>query len=108
LTKLYEKINKGLFVLPEYLSHQAKDLLLNVMNVDPEKRFNIEQIKNHSWFAKRNIKLDKGIMIGKEKIQINMNIIEECLEKLKDGENLTAEKIVKHLEKNDCNSLTTR
>lgn len=107
MPKLYEKINKGNFTLPKYLSYEAKDLLLNVMNVDPEKRFNVEQIKNHTWFANRNYKLEKGIMIGKDKIQIDRKIIEHCIEILKDEENLNEEKIIKYLEKNYCNHVTT-
>ena len=77
------------------------------MNVDPEKRFNVEQIKNHTWFVNRNYKLEKGIMIGKEKIKIDRSIIEHCVEKLKEEENLNEENIIRHLERNDCNNLTT-
>lgn len=77
------------------------------MNVDPEKRFNVEQIKNHSWFANRNYRLERGIIIGKDKIKIDRGIIEHCIDKLKEEENLTAEKMIKHLERNDCNNITT-
>lgn len=77
------------------------------MNVDPEKRFNIEQIKNHSWLTYRNYKLNEGIMIGKDKIRIERNIIEHSIQILKDEENLNEEKIIKYLEKNYCNHITT-
>ena len=94
-------------MIPDYLSYEAKDLLLNVMNVDPEKRFNVEQIKNHNWFSKRSFKLDKGIFIGKDQIKIDRNIIDYCIQGLKAEQNLTEEKILKHLESNDCNNITT-
>ena len=33
------------------------------MNVDPEKRYNVEQIKNHPWFNKISLNTDKGYII---------------------------------------------
>ncbi len=106
MKKLYEKINKGHFSLPEYLSYEAKDLLLNIMNVDPERRFNIEQIRNHSWFANKNYKLEKGVIIGGDRNKIDKDIISMCLQKLKEDKDLTEEILIKYLERNDCNHAT--
>jgi len=77
------------------------------MNVDPEKRFNIDEIKKHSWFSNRNYKLEKGIVIGRDKIKIEKRTLEHCIQKLKEEENLTEEIIIKYLERNDCNNITS-
>ena len=47
---LYKKITKGKFKTPKYLSDCCKDFLHKILNVNPEKRYTIEQIKNHPWF----------------------------------------------------------
>ena len=39
---LYKKIIKGEFNTPKYLSNDAVDLLHKILNVDPEKRYNID------------------------------------------------------------------
>ena len=47
---MYEKILSGKFELPDHLSDKAKDILTKILEVDPKKRFNFEQIKEHPWF----------------------------------------------------------
>lgn len=37
--QLYKKIIKGEYLVPKFISSQAKDLLANVLNTDPTKRF---------------------------------------------------------------------
>ena len=56
--KLYKKIIKGVFETPEFLSPSAVDLLHRILNVDPEKRYTIEQIKEHPWFNQLNPKFN--------------------------------------------------
>ena len=38
---LYQKIREGKFSIPEFLSQNAKDILIKILNVDPNKRLNI-------------------------------------------------------------------
>ncbi|KAI0336992.1 Pkinase-domain-containing protein [Trametopsis cervina] len=45
------KVIRGEFEDPEWLSDDARDLLRNVLQVEPTKRFTIEQILSHSWFT---------------------------------------------------------
>lgn len=58
---MYEKILSGKFELPDHLSDKAKDILTKILEVDPKKRFNFEQIKEHPWF---NI-IDKNYLMYK-------------------------------------------
>jgi 5'-AMP-activated protein kinase catalytic alpha subunit len=46
---LYNKIKKGEFRMPSHLSDSLKDLLKNVLNVNPEERFSVDQILAHPW-----------------------------------------------------------
>ncbi|CAD8182914.1 unnamed protein product [Paramecium pentaurelia] len=47
---LYKKILTADFHIPRYVSLDGKDLIKNILTVDPNKRYNIEQIKTHKWW----------------------------------------------------------
>lgn len=47
IQKLLQKITKGRFKMPEHLSADAKDLLWKMLQVDPARRINLEQIWHH-------------------------------------------------------------
>jgi len=47
---LFRKIKHGNFTLPGHLSCEAKDLLVQMLVVDPCKRITFRQIRNHKWF----------------------------------------------------------
>ena len=49
LQRLYNKIIKGDFVLPSYLSSEAIDLLKQMLVVDVNKRITVSKIKKHKW-----------------------------------------------------------
>lgn len=47
---LFRKIKTGIFPIPEYLNKTVVSLLCQMLQVDPLKRANIEEIKKHDWF----------------------------------------------------------
>ena len=49
---LFNKIKKGIFTVPGYVSPAAHDLLLSMLQVDPLKRLTTVQIRQHAWFIK--------------------------------------------------------
>jgi len=49
---LFHKILECKVNLPDYLSEEAKDMLLKILVKDPDKRYSIEQIKNHPFYLK--------------------------------------------------------
>ena len=49
---LFRKIKSGIFPIPEYLNKQVVTLVCQMLQVDPLKRANIEEIKKHDWFQK--------------------------------------------------------
>lgn len=50
-SKLYKKILSGDFFIPKFVSDECWDLMKNILNTDPEKRFKAEEIRNHVWFS---------------------------------------------------------
>mmetsp|Transcript_15886 Transcript_15886/g.37471 ORF Transcript_15886/g.37471 Transcript_15886/m.37471 type:complete len:521 (-) Transcript_15886:77-1639(-) len=49
---LFRKIKHGNFTLPGHLSSEAKDLIVQMLVVDPVRRITFAQIKKHSWFMR--------------------------------------------------------
>ncbi|CDJ44890.1 CAM kinase, SNF1 family, putative, partial [Eimeria tenella] len=47
---LFKKIKHGSFTLPGHLSLWSRDLLLQMLAVDPSRRIRLGAIKSHPWF----------------------------------------------------------
>lgn len=47
---LYKKILSCDYSIPSHVSNLAVDLIRKIFVRNPEKRYTIEDIKNHSWF----------------------------------------------------------
>lgn len=47
---LYKKILTANYKLPNFLSHDAADLIRFILNPDPHLRPGIEQLRKHPWF----------------------------------------------------------
>ena len=80
---MYQQIISGVFELPNYLSENAKDLLKKILEIDPKKRINFEEIKAHPWFniIDKNYLMHKGININEDIIPIDEEII-KSMEKI--------------------------
>ena len=47
---LYKKILGGEYKIPKFVSPEGNDLISNILNTNPSKRFSIEDIRKHPWF----------------------------------------------------------
>ena len=76
---LYNKIKEGVFRTPEFISDNANDFLHRILNIDPNKRYNIEQIKAHPWFNIINPKIymSEGLLINTYIVPIDEEIIDK-------------------------------
>ncbi len=56
IENLHKMIIKGNFDFPEEceLSVEVKDLIKNMITVDPKQRFDISRVLNHSWLILLN------------------------------------------------------
>jgi len=80
--KLYTKIRAGKYTIPKELSHEVKDLIKKLLEINPRKRIKISEIKEHPWFNLKNkmFSMHDGIDITKTVIPIDEDIIEEMKE----------------------------
>lgn len=50
-SSLYKKILAGEYKIPKFVSNESKDLIKKILNTDPSKRYNLEQIRSHQWLT---------------------------------------------------------
>ena len=79
---LYKKIIAGNFKNIDAVSKEANDLIQNILNPNPMKRFNISQIKKHPWFNVFNnnnfqIMNYYGLLTNKYIIPVDEDIVNE-------------------------------
>lgn len=52
--RLFEKISKGDFIMPEDLDPALQNLLLGMLAKDPDERFSLNQVKSHDWVRRKH------------------------------------------------------
>ena len=76
---LYKNIKEGNFIIPKFLSKNAKDLIKKILNCNPNKRIKIDEIKKHPFFLMGKNDKNKigreGIIIGVENIPVNAELV---------------------------------
>lgn len=70
--KLYKKILDGKFEIPTWVSESCSDLMNKILENNPEKRLDTDQIMKHEWYTSMNKPVIKntGLIIGKNKIPL--------------------------------------
>eukprot|EP00928_Gymnodinium_smaydae_P042785 TRINITY_DN2877_c0_g1_i1.p1 TRINITY_DN2877_c0_g1~~TRINITY_DN2877_c0_g1_i1.p1 ORF type:complete len:550 (+),score=87.38 TRINITY_DN2877_c0_g1_i1:123-1652(+) len=96
---LFRKIKHGNFTLPGHLSAEAKDLIVQMLVVDPTRRITFAQIRNHNWFQKDLPEYLQAPLEppSLEKIALDPDVLQEMEEMgltVRDKENLSAEELV--------------
>lgn len=101
-SQLYKKILAGDCKYPKNISKRAKDFLKGILNINPDKRFTIADIRAHEWYIQIEEKQKPGILIGYDHIKIDFSVLKQ----LKNfGYNLDYSK--KCLEADKHNEVTT-
>ncbi|KAH9261219.1 hypothetical protein BASA81_000923 [Batrachochytrium salamandrivorans] len=52
MSALFKKIQKAEFTYPSWFTDEVKDLIGKILVVDPKQRWNMDQIRQHSWWKK--------------------------------------------------------
>ena len=75
---LYKQIIHGKYYIPSFVPKKLSDLIKNILVTNPKKRFNLNDIKEHSWFKNENMKnnFHFGINLNEIIIPIDEDIIE--------------------------------
>ena len=101
---LYKKIMNGAFKIPKFVSLEANDLIRGILNINPDKRFGLNDIREHKWYkfyvgnkANSNENLKDNL-----DNQINERVLEE-IESL----GFDSNKVKTYLKANKFNSLTS-
>ena len=102
---LYQKITKGKYQIPYYISQLAGDLIHKILNINPKKRYTIELIKKHKWFKMigNNNFISEGLLLDDYVIPIDEDIINIMTKEYNFNEN----EIKYNLIKNKHNLITT-
>ena len=101
---LYDKICEGKFNVPNFISDLGNDFLHRILNVDPNKRYNLIQIKNHPWFNLINMK--NNIWEGLNINEVIIPIDDELIDKMEEL-NYKKEEVKKCILSNRHNHITT-
>lgn len=59
--RLFEKISKGHFEMPDNLDPALQSLLLGMLTKDPEERFSLSQVKSNDWFRRNHPPISEHI-----------------------------------------------
>lgn len=95
---LYNKIKKGEFKIPDWVSPHLKELLKGILNIDPASRLSIEEIMNHPWIRMHYQSVD---------IVPQVKLDRELISRVAAEYKLDGEKLTKALNTKKHNSLTT-
>ena len=76
---LVYNITKGNYDLPDTISKECQDLIKKILQIDPNKRISIQEIKEHPWMNKFKFNLMKspGLFINEDILPIDIQIIKE-------------------------------
>ena len=89
--------------MPKILSSEAKEILKHILNVNPDTRYKLAQIKNSRWYALSKPKYEaKGIIVGKDQI-----IPEDKIIRRMEKHDFNADQIKTYIINNRHNHLTT-
>jgi len=70
-TMLYKKIMNGEYIVPNFVSTEAKDLIKKILTTDPTKRITITEIRDHKFYNLLKVNRD---LYSEEKVRKKKNI----------------------------------
>ena len=100
-SKLYKKILSADYHTPSFLSSDAIDFLKWILNVDPEKRYSIDKIREHRWYKQNEDVHYSGIVVGSDQIPVHEKLLDQLIDLGYDGEYS-----LKWIEANKHNNIT--
>ena len=102
-SNLYKKIMSAEYTLPKFLSGQCKDLIRRILNTDPETRYTVSDIRNHTWSLQvKDKNKDMGLFPGKEKMPTEEKLFTKIVEEF----NFDRKYALKCIEDNRHNHIT--
>ena len=80
---LIDNITKGNYKEPEYISNECKDLIRLMLEKNPEKRINIDDIKKHKWvnMFEFNYMKSPGIFLDRQFLPVDIYLVKDICRK---------------------------
>ncbi|CAI2367382.1 unnamed protein product [Moneuplotes crassus] len=77
---MYKNILNGKIKPHRSINNRVERLLKGIFNVDQNKRFTLEDIREHEWFGDYEIEDIRGFELGKELIEVNESLVKRVEE----------------------------
>lgn len=103
---LFNKITKGEYALPTFLSPSCANLIKAILCVEPSKRITISQIKYYPWFALLNYNMNNIVSPGVYTFLDIIPIDEEIIEEINSKYKFEIKKVIEAIILNKHNELT--
>ena len=112
IKKLYHNIKMANYVMPNFLSHYAQDILRKILVTNPKKRIKLEELKRHPFLLlSEKAIMYKGINnFNNGYIQVDYDIVQKIKEKYFSNDedcNINCDIIVENIKNNLHNKITT-
>lgn len=108
---ILRRITNKEYKIPDFLSSKAKDLLVRMLDNDPNKRIDLKEIKSHAWFKLTESSLAPGLFIGVTNIPVDEIIVNKVID-LNNGLkgdlrlNINKEDLINKIKENKFDSIT--
>lgn len=109
-SELWQKIMKGKYNTPQYVSNEARDLVSCMLTVDPTRRINMSKIRSHPWM---HGEIPKGLSPPREHTNVEIDKVtgektldEDVVNRIA-GYGINPDYVDKSVLNNEFNYLTT-
>ena len=79
LKTLVYNITHGKYTIPEFISPSCQDLIKRILEINPDKRINIDEIKKHEWVNSFNFNYLKspGVLLDEFFLPIDIYLVKD-------------------------------
>ena len=111
IKKLYHNIKLANYVMPNFLSNYAQDILRRILVTNPKRRIKLDELKRHPFILmSEKTPMYKGIIVDNDEIPVDYDIVQMMKEKYLNSEedyNINCDIIVGNIKNNLHNKITT-
>ena len=111
IKKLYHNIKLANYVMPNFLSNYAQDILRRILVTNPKRRIKLDELKRHPFMLlSEKTPMYKGIMVDNDEIPVEHDIVQQMKEKYFNSEedySINCDIIVGNIKNNLHNKITT-
>ena len=82
IKKLYHNIKLANYVMPNFLSNYAQDILRRILVTNPKRRIKLDELKRHPFILlSEKTPMYKGIIVDNDEIPVDYDIVQMMKEK---------------------------